>query len=111
MKEIIVIEDRDLVNHYKNSFGSKAKLVSIPETFEELKEMCEKLSNKTKYIQVSIEEDYILIQLDNDDDTDIDIYDDGTIIVEQYVVATNLTPNKMWERILFEIKKRLLEEI
>ena len=52
VKEIIVIENRDLVNHYKNSFNSNVKLVSVPETWEELKELCENLEQKVNNLIV-----------------------------------------------------------
>ena len=61
----------------------------IPETWEELKELCKGLNDKIKDIQVScVYEKHIVIQWYNDNNTNIDVYDDGTIFIENHLVET-----------------------
>ena len=88
MKDIIVIEDRDLVNHYKNSFDSKAKLVSVPETFEELKELCKGLKEE----DILVTNDCIVFR-------DLNFYKSGIICVpdsEYFSISQGRTPQQMW---------------
>lgn len=98
MKERIVLTGKIPKNFYINSDDIIATREQVPESFAELKELCLELNNKIKDISVNcVYNEHILIQWYNDDNTDIDIYKDGTIFVENHLVADNRTPQQMWQ--------------
>lgn len=93
-------------NNETPQFAESSEFQEIPETFEELCDLCKGLNDKIKDIQVSCPyKKHIVIDWYNDDNTDIDIYEDGTIFVENHLVAEKRKPQQMWQ-----IIKNLVEE-
>lgn len=81
MKEIMVIKDEQAIDEWNRTIAQfidvdnkiyKAEFIKVPETFEELKELC-------KGITVSLK-----------------ICKDGTIYCYEYLLAKNRTPQQMW---------------
>lgn len=103
MKERTVIEDFTCNDNCKRKdceicFKERSKKEQVPENWEDLKELCLELNNKIKDIDVNcVYNEHIIIQWYNDDNTDVDIYKDGTIFVENHLVADNRTIEQMWQ--------------
>lgn len=96
MKDRIVITDDKFVRQAHNSIivGCPLEFEQVPETFEELKELCFKLPNKIEYYTYNEEK---LIGISGmyfwqKGRITHNIYDDGV-----YVYAKNRTPAQMWQ--------------
>lgn len=72
MKEIVVIPKDDLV-YIKPKYNKMERYIKVPETWEELKELC-------KGITVGLK-----------------ICKDGRIFCNEYFLAKNRTPAQMWQ--------------
>lgn len=95
--KVLTSGDRFPANGYFTFYKEDVEVEQIPETFEELCELCKGLNDKIKDIQVSCPyKKHIVIEWYNDDNTDIDIYEDGTIFVENHLVAEKRIPAQMW---------------
>jgi len=99
MKDKVVIEDVDLVNHIKNSFDSKAKLEQEPETWEELKELCVKEFQLNTSKNINNDRRYIVCCAMN-------FYENGFIEDSEGIIIAQRTPQQMWQ-----IIKSLVEEL
>ena len=97
MKEIIVIEGNIPKNLYINADNIKAIREQVPETFEELKELCEELEGK-KIITTSTG---IIIEDDCIEFHGLQFLKSGIIcheteIDEGLAIRLNRTPQQMW---------------
>ena len=91
MKERIVIEDFSCPDNCKRKdcevcFKERSKKEQVPETFEELKELCKNI--KGCYIG----ENYI-----NLSEKWLSFLNDGQIICHFYFITNNATPAQMWQ--------------
>ena len=91
MKERIVIEDFSCPDNCKRKdcevcFKERSKKEQVPETFEELKELCKNI--KGCYIG----ENYI-----NLSEKWLSFLNDGQIICHFYFITNNATPQQMWQ--------------
>ena len=107
MKERIVITDSQAIDEWNRTIACyvdtdnsiyKAKFEKVPENFEELKELCEKLDKKLVK-ENNLYETQITMETDKGYYA---FYQDGTIIFKasnsiNYKVATNRTPSQMWQ--------------
>lgn len=101
MKEIIVFKTESSIkgrkeitkiNEYVNNFnfdcGFERKIEQVPENWEELKSLCKNL----KDIQIISN----VIYLEPEDLGKIELYSDGVIVCNEYVLAENRTVAQMW---------------
>ena len=98
MKEIIVIKQDWLVKDMKAGVPELDKLFicqkveQVPENWEELKSLCKNL----KDIQIVSN----VIYLEQEDLGRIELYIDGVIVCNEYVIAEDRTAAQMWKFIL-----------
>lgn len=109
MKTIVVIPKDDLV-YIKPTYNKIEQYIKVPETWEELRSLCIKLSTKENMIYIFNEwknpnKEFLKIRT-------LRFYPDGTIRNdyddennEPYIIAKDKKPNQMWQ-----IIKNLAEE-
>lgn len=94
MKEIIVIKQDWLVKDMKAGVPELDKLFicqkveQVPENWEELKSLCKDI----KDIQIVSN----VIYLEPEDLGRIELYSDGVIVCNEYILAENRTVAQMW---------------
>lgn len=91
MKEIVVIPKDDLV-YIKPKYNKMERYIKVPETFEELKELCKGICEFRKGARY----EFILVKTG---DNCLWFSSDGTIEFPmlQYKVIEDLTPQQMWQ--------------
>ena len=97
MKEIIVIEGNIPKNLYINADNIKAIREQVPETFEELRELCKELEGKkiiTTSTGITIEDD--CIEFHGLQFLKSGIICHETEIDEGLAIRLNRTPQQMW---------------
>lgn len=109
MKEIIVFKTESSIkgrkeiskiNEYVNNFNFdcefKRKIEQVPESWEELKELCKDLKGLYKNYNIEVFDDAIFV-LDAKAVL-LKVYDDGEIKDSgSEVIAENRTPQQMWQ--------------
>ena len=96
MKERIVISGKMPKNFYVNSDDIIATREQVPETWEELKELCKDLEGLYKNYNIEVFDDAIFV-LDSKIIL-LKVYDDGEIKDSgSEVIAENRTPQQMWQ--------------
>ena len=82
MKEIIVIKDEQAIDEWNRTIAQfidvdnkiyKAEFIKVPETWEELKELCKGIT------------------------VDVTVCKDGTVYCYEHCIAKNRTPAQMWQ--------------
>ena len=97
MKERIVIEDFVCNDNCKRKdcevcFKERSKKEQVPETWEDLKELCKGVKDIVLYKD--------MIFLEREDLGTIEFYNDGAIVCNEYFLAENRTATQMWKFIL-----------
>ena len=82
MKEIIVIKDEQAIDEWNRTIAQfidvdnkiyKAEFIKVPESWEELKELCKGIT------------------------VDVTVCKDGTVYCYEHCIAKNRTPAQMWQ--------------